>query len=118
MDMRETAMTKKFKINVRVLISEDGDYFLAYCPELDLSSYGRSESAATKAFAQVLKIFVKETERKGTLEKILLGLGWTLKQKPSFKYQPPELSAKDRRAVRTKSVRLTRATVPISYTSV
>ncbi|MBI5060486.1 hypothetical protein HZB60_11985 [candidate division KSB1 bacterium] len=111
-------MTKKFKINVRVLISQEGDYFVAYCPELDLSSYGRAEAAAKKSFEQALKIFVKETERKGTLEKVILGLGWTLKQKPTPKYQPPELSAKNKRAVRSRSVRLTRTSVPISYTTV
>ncbi len=107
--------SNKYKISVPFLILQEGDYFVAYCPSLELSSYGHTITDAKQSFAEALKIFVKETEKKGTLEKVLLGLGWTLQQKPSFKYQPPELSAKNRRALQRKTVSISKKSVPIRY---
>ena len=108
-------LTGKYEISVSVLILQEGDYYVAYSPALELSSYGKSVVEAKKSFAQVLKIFVEETERKGTFEKVLLGLGWTLQQKPSFKYQPPELSLRERRALERKTVGVQRKTLPVPY---
>jgi predicted RNase H-like HicB family nuclease len=108
-------MTKIYKIRVSVLIVQEEECFVAYCPALELSSYGKTEAEAKKSFDEAMGIFLEETERKGTLEKVLLALGWTLKQKPSFKYQPPELSYKNLRALR-QSKRILRNTVAIPFT--
>ncbi len=82
-------MRRTTHISVPVVILKEGDYMVAYCPALELSAYGRTEDAAKKAFEQIVHIFLEETERKGTLEKVLLSLGWSLRQKPSCKYEPP-----------------------------
>ncbi|MCX6600446.1 MAG: hypothetical protein NT025_02655 [bacterium] len=96
---------KTYKVHVPVVIFQEGEYFVAYCPVLELSSYGQSENEAKRAFAEALKIFIKETEKKGTLEKILLDLGWTLKRKPFVQYQLPEFSPERVKAlVRAKRV--------------
>ena len=80
------------KVGIEVLLGKEGDYFTAYCPALELSSYGNSEEEARKNFETELSIFVDETEKGGTLEKILLKLGWCLKQTPSPNYVPPKPS--------------------------
>ena len=74
------------------LFKEDGQ-FVAYCPALELSSYGDTPKEAKQAFDEALDIFVEETTEKGTLEKVLLQLGWSLKRKPKPDYQPPQLDA-------------------------
>ncbi len=80
---------KKLHIDVPVMFFREGDHMVAYCPALELSSYGKTEEKAKKAFEQAVNIFFEETERKGTLEKVLLSLGWSLRQKPSCRYEPP-----------------------------
>ena len=34
------------KVELEVLVSKEGDYFVAYCPALELSSYGATEKEA------------------------------------------------------------------------
>ncbi len=62
------------KLRLQVLLIKEGEYFVAYCPALELSAYDTTPDGARKAFEQNLKIFFEETRRKGTLEKYLLSL--------------------------------------------
>jgi predicted RNase H-like HicB family nuclease len=81
-------------VGVRVLILKEDDLFVAYCPALELSSYGKNIEEAKDNFKDALQIFINETHKRGTLERALLSLGWTLKQKPQVNYKPPELVGK------------------------
>jgi hypothetical protein len=78
-------------VGINVLLAKEEEIFVAYCPALELSSYGESENIAIKRFEEELKIFFEETSKKGTLEKYLLQNGWTLTQKPEPSYRPPEV---------------------------
>ncbi len=108
-------MTKTYKISVQVGIIKEKECYVAYCPALELSSYGNTEAEAKESFDEALGIFLTETERKGTLEKVLLGLGWTLKQKPSFEYLPPALSEANCSFLQSKRSTISFNTVPISF---
>src|SRR5438874_2268557 len=77
------------EVDVAVLILKDGNAYVAYCPALNISSYGSSAKDAKAAFDENMKIFLSETLRKGTLEKYLLKLGWMLQQIPEPFYKPP-----------------------------
>ena len=85
----QSGAKRKIIVNVTVTIFKEGDYLVAYCPALELSSYGRTVEAAKKAFSQAMDIFMEETEKRGTLERALLSLGWSLRLKPSCRYEPP-----------------------------
>ena len=74
-----------------ILMEEDG-VCIAYCPALELSSFGDDASDAKKAFMEAMSIFFEEVVKKGTLEKVLLQLGWTLRALPKPKYLPPPFS--------------------------
>jgi len=76
-------------VQVQVKILKEGDFLVAYCPMLELSSYGKTLEEARRAFEGAMRIFIEETAKRGTLERELLSLGWTLRQKPSCDYQPP-----------------------------
>lgn len=76
-------------INVQVVLFQEDEIWVAYCPALELSSYGDDEVDAKKAFNGAMKIFISETQRKGTLEKYLLKKGWQLRQKPKPVYDQP-----------------------------
>jgi predicted RNase H-like HicB family nuclease len=76
------------EVSLDVLI-KDGDYIVSYCPALELSSFGDTEADAKKAFDEAVDIFLQETSKKGTLEKVLLNLGWQLRKLPSVSFLPP-----------------------------
>lgn len=79
-------------ISVQVLLFKEDDVWVAYCPALELSSYGDDQDDAKKAFDEAMNIFLEETDRKGTLERYLLKLGWQLQQKPKPVYHQPNFS--------------------------
>ena len=81
---------------LEVQLIKEGDYIVSYCPALELSSFGITEDDAKEGFEGILETFLKDTHEKGTLERVLLDLGWSLKKIPTVKYQPPI------RKVRTK----------------
>lgn len=102
----------KPKLKVDVYLVTDGDYVVSYCPSLELSSYGHTATEARRAFSEALEIFLEETTRKGTLERVLLGLGWKLQQRPKFKYIPPPLSrSREHVSLKRRSSRVVQATV-------
>ena len=76
--------------SVEVVLVKEGKQFVAYCPALELSSYGDTEAEAHAAFDEAMEIFISETTQKGSLEKFLLRLGWTLRKQD---YTPPTLSS-------------------------
>ena len=78
-------------VKIEVHFFEEGDYVVAYCPALELSSYGDNEVEAKAAFEEVLQIYLDETESRRSLERNLLSLGWTLKKTPRAKYTPPKI---------------------------
>jgi hypothetical protein len=80
----------KIIVGLHLHLLKEGDYYIVYCPALELTSYGETEDIAKKRFDEEMSIFFNETNRKGTLEKYLLKMGWTLTQKPKPKYSPPE----------------------------
>ena len=82
---------KEYKIKIEVALFKENDMYVAYCPALQLSSYGENEKDAKYAFDEALSIFLEETTEKGTLEKELLQLGWSLRKMPKPDYQPPHL---------------------------
>lgn len=77
---------KGLEIEVEVLLVKEGDYWVSYAPSLKLSSYGDSKEEAKKGFSEALEIFLEDTMKKGTLERLLIDYGWTLSRKA---YQPP-----------------------------
>jgi predicted RNase H-like HicB family nuclease len=80
-------MDNTITVGIRVVIAKEDDYFVAYCPELNVSSYATTPEKAKQRFEEELNIFFEETSKKGSLEKLLLQLGWTLVQKPHRKYE-------------------------------
>ena len=82
-------------VTLQMVLFEEGDYFVAYCPALELSSYGKNTKTAKREFENTLTIFIEETVKRGTLDKELLSLGWALQKVPEVKYEPPALNIKE-----------------------
>lgn len=102
------------KVSLQVMFYEEGDYFVAYCPALELSSYGETNKTAKSAFENALTIFLEETMSRGTLEKELLSLGWVLQKVPEAKYKPPSLNIKELMAAKLRPSLITeRISIPV-----
>lgn len=104
--MAENVVLKtKSSINIIIevaLFEEDG-IWVAYCPALELSSYGKDKEDAKSALDEAMGIFLKETDRKGTLERYLLKLGWQLQQKPKPVYNQPRRTIQENKRLLRRS---------------
>lgn len=90
MDKIKTIRNKNvIAADVTVMLYQQGDYTVAYCPALDLSSYATTEDEAVIAFKEALAIFLEYCEENGTLEQNLVACGWKLRQ---GYFQPEEVN--------------------------
>ncbi|MBF0565641.1 MAG: hypothetical protein HQK89_10395 [Nitrospirae bacterium] len=58
-------------IDYDMIIFKEGYSFVAYCPELDISSCGNCAEHAREMLKTAIILFIEEAEKMGTLEKIL-----------------------------------------------
>jgi len=69
-----------------VLITKQGKRFVAYTPALDISTSGKSEKEVRSRFTEMAQLFFEEIVDAGTINEVLLELGWKKAQK---KWNPP-----------------------------
>lgn len=71
----------KIQMSLPVMVTREGEYFVAYTPALDLSSYGKTREKAQENFEEAIGIFLEEMLERGTLYQELLSLGWVIDKK-------------------------------------
>ena len=81
----------KTELRLAVMLVKEGDYIVAYCPALELSTHGENEQEAKEFFEDAVNEFLKDTMESGTLERCLLEYGWSLKK---GEYEPPRIEEK------------------------
>ena len=74
-----------------LLMPDESGQVVAYCPALELSSYGDDEVEARAAFTEALELTLEASHERGTLDQWLLALGWRICKKPFPAYDPPRL---------------------------
>lgn len=77
-------------LRLDVIIKKEGDYYVAYCPALEITGYGKTLEEAQNSFDIEIEIFFEETQKNCSLEKYLLRNGWRLQQTPKVSYEPPQ----------------------------
>jgi len=63
--------------SIRVEIFKDGDVYVAWSPELNVSSFGETIEEAKSAIREAIEAFVEECQIMGTLEDVLEESGFT-----------------------------------------
>jgi predicted RNase H-like HicB family nuclease len=58
-------------IEYDVIVFKEDHTYVAYCPELDISSCGQDVQQAKEMLKTAVRLFVEEAEKMGTLEDIL-----------------------------------------------
>jgi hypothetical protein len=93
-EIKGTYLTDKnsIKTNLAVIIFEEDNNKIMYCPALDVSGYGETEKKALESFNISLGEFFTYTLNKGTFRSVLTSLGWVLKKSKKKPMHPPEMS--------------------------
>jgi predicted RNase H-like HicB family nuclease len=76
---------KKIKFNAQVW--KEGDMYIAYAPQLDVSSCGKTIGKAKKNIKEAVGLFLSEAQKMGTLDQILNEAGFSFKNE----WQAPEM---------------------------
>jgi len=79
------------KMNFDMIVFKEGETFVAYCPELDLSSCGSSVEHAKEMLKTAIRLFLEESEKMGTLDEILSEVNYTVNR--DGRYVPPKIVA-------------------------
>ena len=78
-----------------IVISEqiwkEGNMYSSYCPELDVSSCGKTVNKAKKNLKEALEIFIEETTKLGTLHDLLEEAGYNLSSKDNVLIKRKEI---------------------------
>lgn len=91
-------MYKSIKsLNLPVSFLKEADQFVAYTPVLDLSTSGNTLEEAKNNFTEAVEIFFDEIVQMGTLEDVLLDLGWKRRDKD---FLPPVIVSQGMESVR------------------
>jgi len=83
---------KGFEFDIDVEFYHQGEFIVAYAPDLDLSSYSKTLEGAKSSFEDALNVFMTETLEKGTFFSELESLGWSIKLVPTPEFLKPKKS--------------------------
>ncbi|HZX35059.1 MAG TPA: type II toxin-antitoxin system HicB family antitoxin [Thermodesulfobacteriota bacterium] len=78
-------------IDYDVMVFKEDDTYVAYCPELDVSSCGNTVEHAKEMLNTAVRLFLEEAEKLGTLADILEESRY--KKDASGRWMPPKLVA-------------------------
>ena len=79
------------ELQLNVLGFQEGDYYIALCPSLNLSSYGNSIDDAKTGFDEVMTSYLEECNENNSLREDLIKNGWTVNIKNHKKADPPAM---------------------------
>lgn len=79
-------------ISFTVHLFKEGDVYVAYVPELDVSSCGDTPEQARKNIQDAVRVFLETSEEMGTLKDILEESGYRLEDD---KWRAPEFVSLD-----------------------
>ncbi len=80
-------------INFTMQVWKENHAYVAYTPELDVSSCGESLSQAKARLREAVNLFLEEAHRLGTLEDILSEAGF---ERQGNSYRPHRVLAKEK----------------------
>ncbi len=78
-------------IDYDIIVFREDKTYVAYCPELDVSSCGNTVEHAKEMLKTAVRLFLEEAEKMGTLKDILEESNYTKDE--SGRWLPPKLVA-------------------------
>jgi hypothetical protein len=91
-ESRFSNLKGSYTVKLPVLSFKDDNAHIIYCPSLDLSGSGNTESQAKESFAITVSEYLDYTTKKGTLFNDLKKLGWMIHKNKKKLASPPPMS--------------------------
>jgi hypothetical protein len=82
-------------VSLEIISFQEGEYFVAYSPAMDLTGQGKDKHEAIDSLVKIIRITINWASKEGTLQKYLLEKGWTLREHPKAVYSPPQFNAEE-----------------------
>jgi len=79
------------QIDFDIIVYRENETFIAYCPELDVSSCGNTINHAKEMLRTAVRLFLEEVEKMVTLDEILSEANYV--KDTSGRWIPPKLVA-------------------------
>jgi predicted RNase H-like HicB family nuclease len=80
-------------LSLTIHVWKEGPAFVAYAPELDVSSCGKTAARAKSALREAVSLFLEEAAAQGTLEDILTESGF---ERRGNSFRPRRILAKEK----------------------
>jgi predicted RNase H-like HicB family nuclease len=80
----------QYEARLTINVTQQGNRFVVYCPALDLTTSGKTETEAKHQFESLLPLFIEELEEAGTTGEVLSELGWK-KSETDTQWNPPKM---------------------------
>lgn len=77
------------ELQLNVLVFQEGDFYVSYCPSLGLSSYGDSIQDAKDGFDEAMRGYIADCESYKSIHDDLISRGWIFTQGRNNKVEPP-----------------------------
>ena len=87
-----TSGRNKIVVNVSLISFEEDGAQVLYCPALDVSGYGATESEALNSFQVCLGEFLLYTNNKKTFLNELTRMGWSVRKSKTKSMIPPSMA--------------------------
>lgn len=84
---------KRIGVNLPLILFTEENTEFAYCPALNLTGYGETETDAMKSFEVVLGEYLLYTTRKKTLLEDLKQFGWAVRKTLRGSMRPPTMES-------------------------
>lgn len=78
-------------IDFKIIVFKEGETYVSYSPELDVSSCGDNVDQARENLKIAVRLFLEEADKMGTLEDILAEAGY--QKYETNKWKAPEMVA-------------------------
>lgn len=79
------------KLDFRIEIFKEGKLYVAIAPELNISSFGKTQKEARSSLREAVELFLEECKRMGTLDDVLIEAGFK-PEKRQWKSNDPLVS--------------------------
>jgi predicted RNase H-like HicB family nuclease len=78
------------QIRIRAEVFQEGDQYVAICPELNVSSFADTPQDAVRSLREAVSLFLEECHRMGTLRQVLEEAGFSHTTTPNHQWVPPK----------------------------
>lgn len=79
------------RLFLTIKIWSEGHHYIAYSPELEVASQGKTPEQASKRIKEAIEGFLEEIKEMGTFEEVLKSVGFT-KTKKKKEWEAPLIS--------------------------